>query len=540
MRSSSRSCSVFGEGRQCRATRAGIPDGVPAFFFAVRHAREYRSTDQVETSLPNFEGPYPKARAAFPTLRQSLLSNFNNCGRATKYEIDYRNGWSSHPQARGQIFHRFAAECFHELVRMNESLVPPDVAEAIMRETIRQDWADRECRFCGSQRIKKGVSRNGLRQCLQCKKTFPTEFVNLPMDQVKDLAWVAIKWALSNAFDIANLVDVERRLEAVIHYPDREAGGMVARTLTGQLDALFLDAKDVRHLIVEDWKDTWALPPGDGEEGTDTVSDDGYFQQRFYAFLLFANFPKIERVTLREKYVRYSKERKVTIERKQMDEIEAGLAALAERFDRAVEEELWVATPGKHCNVCVRPSDCPIAVFARGDGRIITAERAEKVAASLIVAEKVVKDNRGALRGYADIHGPIPIADAKGRRALGYVETQRIEKPTLEDVQRAELENGGPLSSEQLAALYKVRKGTRFQAFTPKSPEQLAAEDEEEQAKLERALIASIEASNDGKARVGVDNSAEAGELAERERRRKEVELIEAALAAEKAEEEAA
>lgn len=455
--------------------------------------------------MPDFAGPYPKARAAFPTLRQSLLSNFDNCARATKYEIEYRNGWSSHPQARGQIFHRFAAECLREMAKMGEGIIPTDVAQAIMREQIRQDGADRVCRFCGSEKIRKGVTRDGLRQCLGCKKTFPTEFVNLPLAQVKDLAWVAIKWAISNDFDIDNLVDVERRLECVVHYPDRDAGGMVPRTLTGALDSLFLDEKDQAHAIVYDWKDTWALPPGGGDDGKDTVSEDGYFQQRFYTLLIFENYRSIERVTLREQYVRYGEDRNVTISRTQQEEITAELSALAERFDRAYEDSMWVATPGKHCNVCTRPSDCPVPVFARGDGRITDAARAGKVSASLIVAEKVVKDNRAALRAYVDVHGPVMVTDAKGRRAFGYVESERTTKPTVEEVEKAVVENGGALTVAQIKALYKTKKGTRFQAYTPESPEEAAAADAEAQAKLEAELIASIEAANEGKARVGAE-----------------------------------
>lgn len=456
--------------------------------------------------MPKFDGPYPKARAAFPTLRQSLLSSFDQCARSTKYEIEYRNGWSSHPQARGQILHRFAAECLRTMAMHGEGELPTDVAEGIMLDVLRQAHVDRECRFCGSTRIKKGVSRDGLRTCLSCKKKFPTEFVNLPLAQVKDLAWIAVKWAHETVFDIRLLIDVEKRLERIIHYPDPE-GGSVQRVLTGALDVLFLDAEDSSHVIVYDWKDTWSLPPGEGEEGTDTVSETGYFQQRFYAFLIFGNYPSVQRVTLRERYVRYSKERNVTISRSKEDEIEFELAALAERFDRAYEESLWVATPGKQCNWCARPSDCPVAVFARGDGRITDEARAAKVAASLVVAEKVVKDNRAALRAYADVHGPIPVKDAKGRREFGYVTTRRTEKPTLDQIEKATIEKGAPLTLAELKGLYKEKITTRFQAYTP-DPAAEAFEEQKAQEELEFLLAASIEAAAEGRARVGVDEVA--------------------------------
>jgi hypothetical protein len=385
-----------------------------------------------------------------------------------------------------------------------EGELPTDVAESIMLDMLRQANVDRECRYCGSKRIRKGVSRDGMRRCLDCKKLFPTEFVNLPLSQVKDLAWIAVKWAHETVFDIALLIDVEKRLERVVHYPDRVAGGMVPRVLTGQLDVLFLDPEDHSHVIVYDWKDTWGLPPGEGEEGTDTVSELGYFQQRFYAFLIFGNYESVQRVTLRERYVRYSKERNVTISRSKEDEIEFELSALAERFDRAFEESLWVPTPGKQCNWCVRPSDCPIPVFARGDGRITDEARAAKVAAALVVAEKVVKDSRASLRAYADVHGPIPVKDAKGRRAFGYVTSKRVEKPTLEQIEKATIEKGGPLTIQEIRALYKTKVSTRFQAYSP-DPEGERFEAEQAQQELEWMLEASIQAAAEGKENVGIE-----------------------------------
>jgi hypothetical protein len=51
------------------------------------------------------------------------------------------------------------------------------------------------------------------------------------------------------------------------------------------LDALMLEGTYDEHAIVLDWKDMWKLPP------ETEVGFGGYFQQRFYAYLIFANYP---------------------------------------------------------------------------------------------------------------------------------------------------------------------------------------------------------------------------------------------------------
>jgi hypothetical protein len=131
-------------------------------------------------------------------------------------------------------------------------------------------------------------------------------------------------------------------------------------------------------------------------------------------------------------------------------------------------------------------------VFAREEGRIIDAKRAEQVARQLIVGERVVKKARAALREFAKQHGPIPIRDAKGPRAFGYVEVVRTEKPTLEQIQVAEREKGAPLTSSEIAQLYRKTLGTRFEEFRPKDEDPAAAEE-----KLAAQLRASIEAADE-------------------------------------------
>jgi hypothetical protein len=426
-----------------------------------------------------FDHPYPRALERFPTLRQSLLASFDNCSLTAYFDAEYRRGWSTPWQARGQMFHRVAAECLREMRRLGEDEVPTDAALSIMRDLLRQGEADRECPECGAG-VRPGLDKLHRRTC-QRGHRFETELVNLPIDEVKDLHWCVIKWAHDNSFDIRRLVDVEERLEAEVRY-DHPSGGTVPRVLTGKLDAVFLEP-ETEGAVVIDWKDTWGMPP------QQEVSFGGYFQQRFYAWLLFRNYPAINRVTLREFYVRFSDTREATVTREQEPEIHSELSALAERFDRFWEERTFPATPGKHCGYCIRPGACPIPQFAKGDGRVVDEDRAADLARQMIVGEQVVKGARAALRAYAEVHGPIAVKDAKGKRALGFVESEQTLRPSLEDIQKAEAAKGGPLDSLELRSLYRTRKQTKFQAHTPEDVDEAALE-EQIRRQLEESIAA--------------------------------------------------
>ena len=294
-----------------------------------------------------------------------------------------------------------------------------------------------------------------------------------------------------------------------MRYP-HPMGGTVPRKLTGKLDATILEESE-DGMVVIDWKDTWGMPP------ETEVSFEGYFQQRFYAWLIFANYPSITRVTLREFYARFSATREATVTRADEPELHSELSALAERFDRSWTERVFPASPGKHCNYCIRPGACPIPEFARGDGRIIDEAAAEDFARQLIVGEQVVKGARAALRAYSEVHGPIPVRDAKGRRALGFVERESTLRPSLEDLERAERLKGGPLNPAELRELYRTRRETRFTHFTPEDVDEAELE-----AEVRRQLEASIEAAREAQEARQTAAEEPAGDVVELDSRRTE------------------
>jgi hypothetical protein len=131
-------------------------------------------------------GPYAASVERFPHLRQSRLSTFDRCALSSHFEEEYMSGFSSHAQARGSIFHRVAAKCLAAMYKQY------DAALSIMREVLRQADVDRICPTCGSEKIEAGIDlKTGMRRCAACKSEYQSDFVNLPLEQIKDLRWVA-------------------------------------------------------------------------------------------------------------------------------------------------------------------------------------------------------------------------------------------------------------------------------------------------------------------------------------------------------------
>jgi len=360
----------------------------------------------------------------FPTVRQSLLSQYDDCNLSAYFELEYARGWNTHPQARGTIFHRFAAEMLREMQRHGHNTIPITVAREILIDVCHQ------------------------------RDVEPRDIVRVPMRMMPELRMAADKFAKDNTFSIKKLVDIEKRMQAPITYFAAD-GSKVTRTLTGQIDALLFEPPD--GAIVLDWKDTWGLPPEPKEIEREEEYDDeelkalsyhGYFQQRFYGWLVMRNYSNVNKVTLREFYVRKTKVRKATLHRHQLHKVEEELVILAEAFDRAImqgsprallagDEEgyvdydelgFWKPSPGKHCGFCARPSDCPLDEETRvaAGGAAVTAESAARWAAKWEVVERIKKMAVEACKAWVEEGGaPIPVKHSKGRRVVGWYETKR-------------------------------------------------------------------------------------------------------------------
>ena len=284
----------------------------------------------------------------YPVIHQSLLADYDDCPLSTLFAIRYGQGWTTAPAARGQIFHRFCAEALREMQRSDAESIPVGVALAILEETIRQ------------------------------KNVPPEEIVRVPLREIPVLRMVVSKWAKDNAFSVRRIVDVERRLTATLSYEGPD-GTKIERALTGQLDLLLVHREREDEAVVVDWKDTWALPPRRHEDAEDPgISYRGYFQQRFYGWLVMKTYPSIEAVTLREFYARRTEARPARITRADLDAVERDLSVLVEAFDKSVmagapprldakaieKNGHWKPQPGAHCFNCDAMRPLP----ARGRG----------------------------------------------------------------------------------------------------------------------------------------------------------------------------
>lgn len=371
-------------------------------------------SERLDVPVPGKPLTLDEVLEGWPVLRHSLLSTFDDCPLSSYFEMRSAQGWSTHPQARGTIFHRFAAEALREMKRQDSEGIPKGVALAILEEVLEQ------------------------------RDVPAPELVRVPLREIPVLRMAAVKFAKDNSFTIRNVVDVERRLFATLSYPD-DQGEVRERKLTGQLDVLVADASYEKGAIVIDWKDTWGLPPERQAEDRDAaekgLSYHGYFQQRFYGWLVMKNFRDIDRVILREFYPRRSKARPAALHRKDLERVERELATLVMELDRCLvagkpkklefpHVSPWNPQPGKHCFYCAAASRCPIEADAHEQIIVRTPEEAQAAVSRLQVAEAIRKSHREALRPIAEETGPVTAKDSKGRLVFG-LKTNSTGAPEL-------------------------------------------------------------------------------------------------------------
>lgn len=390
------------------------------------------------------EGPVDmeEVMRRFPTVRQSTLSSFDDCELSALFRLRYENGWSTHPQARGTIFHRFAAECLRTMREQDSESIPGGVAMSILEDV-----------------------------CYQ-RNVPPEDIVRVPLRELPDLEMAAWKFAKDNSFTVRNIIAVERRLEAELTY-EGEDGQLVTRTLSGQIDALIARPPD--EAVVLDWKDTWALPPEHDEDDDDPgLSYHGFFQQQFYAWLVMRKFPAVQAVVLREFYVRRTKARPARVTRQDLPKIEQRLRYLLAAFDRAVAagspkrltladleaHGSWKPSPGKHCFWCMKAHLCPIDDDYK-DGGIRTPEDASRAAAVKQQAMSVAKRMKELCKPWVELHGPIPLKNAKGRRVLGFRKIKggyRFEEYTPSAADRPTTESAIDLAAAMKSATARARE----------------------------------------------------------------------------------
>lgn len=369
---------------------------------------------------------------AFPHHRQSLLASADTCPLRTKWALEAAEAiphaermdreWDTSEAARGILAHRYAAEVVETLRETGQDTIP--VAEAL--EILYEVCAQRDVP--------------------------DADVVYLPARERRYLRLFAIRLVQQGKGDanpgklrrwnMTRVLAVEERLWAAVTYT-APSGATVKRVITGQPDVTIADPDptggDDHGVVVIDWKTTPKAPakpkdekrddhgdvPGDDAPGN--VSYEGYFQQRVYGLLEFANRPQINRATLREVYPMDPdglQVRTATVYRADLERIERELGITVELLDRAIaggsESRLWKPQPGKHCSHCPRVRACTIDPDERmAQGGITSPAQAEEVGAAFVWADAIRSQTRAAAKDYHEATGlPIPVRASKGRLEL--------------------------------------------------------------------------------------------------------------------------
>jgi hypothetical protein len=372
-----------------------------------------------------------------PQHRQSLLAEFNTCALRTRWRLEaaeaiplserHDRAWDRADAARGILAHRYSAEVLRTLWRTGETSIDVSQALEVLYEVCAQrDVPDRDVVYLPAR------ERRLLRM-------YAVRFVQHG-GSGDPHAGKLRKWNMARLMPDG----IEERLWAKVAYPNPD-GGSVERLITGQPDARLYDGADGR--VVLDWKTTPKAPPappdrkyddaGDvyGDDVPGNVSDEGYYQQRVYAFLEWANDAALERVTLREVYPLDPdglQVRRATLYRsRDFERIARELSVDVELLDRAIaggsRSPRWKPQPGKHClRACPRPGSCPIPREERREGAIEGPQQAEEWAAQMLTAKAVYEHRRDGCKAYHEQTGhSIPVATAKGVYELRHEEGTR-------------------------------------------------------------------------------------------------------------------
>jgi hypothetical protein len=330
---------------------------------------------------------------AFPELRQSLLAHFDQCPLATRFDLE-GHPYTGGDAARGIVFHHFAERYLQAIKEMRERRMPTAEALEVLYECESQVDVD------------------------------DAEHVHVPAEERETLRIAALKFC-EHELSHELIRYIEERFYATVRYIDAN-GDMVDRVITGKPDVIIADPPD--GVVIPDWKTTRSPPPRPAKQDPalrvvdDPLSPEGYFQQRTYALLAFRNFPKVDRVTLREFYPLAGESRNATLFRYQLEHVEREVALTVQELDRALagghDSELWKAQAGRHCRYCPRPMDCPIDRDGRQIPIPIEPDERQEWAERFIVNDRRREYLRLALREDVSQNGPIDVDAEKGEYQL--------------------------------------------------------------------------------------------------------------------------
>lgn len=334
----------------------------------------------------------PPGLQAPAAYRQSLIAAFDSCPLRARFSLEDNRRTPSPLAARGTLFHRFVHKAELEMWRSGEQTMPVEVGLEMAVEVLAQ--------------------------------------MDVPSDEVvpitmSEMRWVRVlitKWCETTQLNATRILDVEKRYSAPLELPT----GKIT-TITGQMDLVLADPPD--GVLVVDYKAGFRKPPqprdpAKAEEEGSGLTALGWVQWNIYCFLIFANFPSVDRVIFRERHVLWGEERQARMERWQSEKMVDILAQQVALLDQAIEEgpmsDRWVPSAGTHCAMCSNPRGCPIMDDEKVD--VSTTLGRRRVAQEWVVAGQTRDRRRELLDGLVDRYGPIEIPHADGRRVVGWAE----------------------------------------------------------------------------------------------------------------------
>lgn len=316
--------------------------------------------------------------------RQSRLRQYVACPRSTILASEHTTGGIGASADLGSAFHAVAAEILRTLrnPKYGEPRMATEDAIAVMRETVAAGpWVLGPADYAGTRNADGTMASTGLvgMVCNFANEQWPT----------------------------ARIMAIEERLSHEIVCPDGEI-----RMLTGTPDLVLSDPPDGAVLV--DHKSGLsrpqtpreAIPEGEPIRGAQYLSDGGYFQLVAYGALAMLEWPRIQRVTLREVNWRWmGPPREATMNRAELEHVLPYLGLVMQQLDAGLrgDEEFRQPRPGKQCATrCPVAASCEVPAEQRGVGSLDSPDAADEAAARWVAIRAVDKQLREALKSYVD------------------------------------------------------------------------------------------------------------------------------------------
>jgi hypothetical protein len=302
---------------------------------------------------------------------QTLLSRLDVCPRSAYLGLKYRYGPSSHPMARGEVFHEFAERATRLLIDQGEPSMPGEVARDLQQAVIEER----------------------------------TDLV-LPhreQDACRLMAW---NWGEATVLDLESIVAIESTFQMELSGWTHR--GRIDRAEVRGTRADIYDYKTSLNITNQEdaerdfqlWDYGLLVAQGKIEDRPFGVADG---INEFHLHLVFPRYTTEETGELIS--------RDVAVSRGQLGEFAFTVQRLLEILDHGLETGEWPAVSGSHCSECPCRPECPIPEQLHDLLEIENLADAEAMAELWHQDNARVARMKRTLKAWAQEHGPIFYGD---------------------------------------------------------------------------------------------------------------------------------